>query len=63
MANNKHLTLSDRSTIKTQFDKRTSFKLIALDKDPSTISKGVRAHLAVEHIGESRGKYNACANR
>jgi len=65
MANNKHLTLSDRSTIETQLDKRTSFKLIALalDKDPSTISKEVRAHLTVERVGGYHIKYNACINR
>lgn len=65
MPNNKHLDLSDRTTIETELDKGSSFKHIALalDKDPSTISKEVRAHLTIEAVGGFRIKYNACANR
>ena len=65
MPNNKHLGLSDRTTIETELDKGSSFKHIALalDKDPSTISKEVRSHLTIEAVGGFRTKYNACANR
>lgn len=65
MANNKHLSLSDRTTIETQLDKRTSFKLIALalDKDPSTISKEIRAHFTVERVGGFHRRYNPCVSR
>ncbi len=65
MANNKHLTLSDRMTIETQLDKHTNFTLIAmaLDKHPSTISKEIRSHLIIERIGGFRLKYNACVKR
>lgn len=65
MANQKHLTLSDRTVIETQLTNRSTFKTIALalDKDPSTISKEVRSHLSVECIGGFRRKYNACVKR
>ena len=65
MANQKHLTLSDRMVIETQLSAGTSFKSIALalDKDPSTISKEVRAHISVERIGSFRSKYNSCMRR
>ena len=41
MANQKHLTLSNRMVIETQLANGTTFKAIALalGKDPSTISK------------------------
>ena len=65
MPNNKHLSLSDRTTIETELDKRSNFTRIAfaLDKHPSTISKEVRSHLTVEKVGGFRIKYNACVNR
>ena len=44
--NQKHLTLNDRIYIENELAKGTSFKDIAafLCKDPTTISKEVRAH-------------------
>lgn len=65
MPNNKHLDLSDRTTIETELNKGSDFTHIALalDKDPSTISKEVKTHLSVETVGAFRMKYNACANR
>ena len=65
MPNNKHLDLTDRTTIETELDKGSSFKTIALalDKDPSTISKEVKLHLTIETVGGFRRKYNACVNR
>ena len=44
--NQKHLTLNDRIYIENELAKGTSFKDIAafLCKDPTTISKKVRAH-------------------
>ena len=44
--NQKHLTLEDRIYIEESLDKGISFKDIArfLCKDPTTISKEVRAH-------------------
>lgn len=65
MANNKHLTADDRCTIQTMLSNKASFKAIAdaLDKDPSTISKEIRAHLVFRKIGGMNLQYNACANR
>ena len=44
--NQKHLTLEDRIYIENELNKGTSFKDIArfLCKDPTTISKEVKAH-------------------
>lgn len=65
MANNKHLTLEDRSTIEAMLNGKASFKAIAdaLDKDPSTISKEVRSHLVFRRVGAMRLNYNSCALR
>ena len=62
MANGKHLTLSDRITIETGMKEGRSFKQIAaeLSKDPSTISKEVRAHII---ICEKKDTYNPCIHR
>ncbi len=56
---------TNRETIETELDKGSSFTHIALalDKDPSTISKEVKARLSIETVGAFRMKYNACANR
>ncbi|MCR5008629.1 MAG: IS30 family transposase [Oribacterium sp.] len=65
MANQKHLTLEMRTTIQELLKDGTSFKEIgkAIDKDPSTISKEVRAHIVRRRVGYSYVNYNACANR
>lgn len=65
MPNNKHLDLTDRSTIETELNMGSNFKHIAmiLDKDPSTISKEVRLHSITKNIGSMHRRYNACVNR
>lgn len=65
MANNKHLTTDNRCTIQTMLNDKASFKAIAvaLDKDPSTISKEIRSHLVFRKIGGINLHYNACAHR
>ena len=49
MSDGKHLTLSDRTSIEASLKEGISFKGIAseLGKDPSTISKEVRAHITI----------------
>lgn len=65
MANNKHLTLDERSLIEVRLKEKTSFSKIAkeLGKDPGTISKEIRLHLLVQRIGGININYNACAHR
>ncbi len=65
MANNKHLTLDDRTTIALMLKEKASFRAIAsvLDKDPSTISKEIRSHLIFRRIGGMHLNYNACIHR
>ena len=65
MANNKHLTLDNRSRIQAMLNDRASFKEIAdaLDKSPSTISKEIRSHLVFRRVGGMRLNYNSCALR
>lgn len=65
MANNKHLTPDNRSTIEAMLNNKASFKKIAdtLDKDPSTISKEIRSHLVFRRIGSMGVRYNSCALR
>ena len=62
MPNGKHLTLSDRISIEAGMKEGRSFKRIAaeLGKDPSTISKEVRAHIIVS---EKKDTYNPCLHR
>lgn len=65
MANNKHLTFSERTTIESMLKHKTSFTEIglSLDKDPSTISKEIRSHLISQRIGGKYTNYNACSLR
>ena len=65
MANNKHLTLDDRTSIEVALKEKLNFTTIAkkLGKDPSTISKEIRSHLSIQRIGGFRLNYNACAHR
>ena len=60
MANNKHLTMSDRIDIEISLKAGKSFTQIAndLDKDPSTISKEVRNHIKCT----DNARYSRCAN-
>lgn len=65
MANQKHLTLEERTVIQSMLDNHSSFTEIgsALGKDRTTISKEVRGHLVFRRIGYQRVNYNACARR
>lgn len=62
--NQKHLTLNDRIYIENELAKGTSFKDIAafLCKDPTTISKEVRAHRISDwyHKGTFYNSKNFC---
>ena len=61
MAKNIHLSLSDRIIIEAGLRERRSFSAIAaeLGKDPTTISKEVRAHIKLNQAGG----YNPCMIR
>lgn len=65
--NQKHLTLNDRIYIENELAKGTSFKDIAafLCKDPTTISKEVRAHRISNwyHKGTFYNSKNFCIHR
>lgn len=65
--NQKHLTLEDRIYIENELAKGTSFKNIAafLCKDPTTISKEVRAHRLSDwyHKGSFYNAKNFCIHR
>ncbi len=65
MAKHKHLTLSNRITIESMLHEKASFKSIglALDKDPTTISKEVRSHLSTRRTGAKGMCYNSCRLR
>lgn len=65
--NQKHLSLEDRIYIENELNKGTSFKNIArfLCKDPTTISKEVRAHRLSDwyHKGTFYNAKNFCVHR
>ena len=65
--NQKHLTLDDRIYIQNELNKGTSFKDIArfLCKDPTTISKEVKAHRLSDwyHKGTFYNAHNFCIHR
>lgn len=65
--NQKHLTLDDRKYIENELNKGTTFKDIArfLCKDPTTISKEVKAHRLSDwyHKGTFYNKKNFCIHR
>lgn len=65
--NQKHLTLEDRIYIENELNKGTSFKDIAkfLCKDPTTISKEVKAHRLSDwyHKGAFYNAKNFCIHR
>lgn len=65
MANNKHLTIGERTTIESMLKHKTSFTAIgnSLDKDSSTISKEIRSHLVTQRIGGKYTNFNACSLR
>jgi IS30 family transposase len=55
---NKHLTLDDRQEIHECLDKGMTFKAIAkrIRKDPTTISKEVKKHMAMQPLSVTRSK-------
>lgn len=61
----KHLTLDDRITIQKALKEGLTFVEIGalLGKDPSTISKEVKAHLDYRNSGTRSRGYNPCKNR
>lgn len=65
--NQKHLTLENRIYIQNELNKGTSFKDIArfLCKDPTTISKEVKAHRLSDwyHKGSFYNAHNFCIHR
>ena len=65
--NQKHLTLEDRIYIENELNKGTTFKDIAkfLCKDPTTISKEVKAHRISDwyHKGTFYNAKNFCVHR
>lgn len=65
MANQKHLTLDERFSIASMLEETLSFKAmgLALDKDPTTISKEVRGHIVFMKTGAYGRPYNSCAFR
>ena len=65
MANQKHLTAEQRSSIQDMLSRKLSFTEIGatLDKDPSTISKEIRSHLTFLKTGYRFVKFNACLHR
>ena len=54
----KHLTLEDRQEIMESLDKGVTFKAIArrVGKDPRTISREIKRHLAIQPLSVSRTK-------
>ena len=62
MNTQKHLTLESRNIIEIELGKGTSFRKIAriLHKDPTTISKEIRAHIRHEKTGAFSKSFNDC---
>lgn len=65
MNKNKHLSIEERSIIKSMLDSSDSFKAIArrLERDCTTISKEVRNHLVFQKSGYWGHSFNDCCNR
>ena len=61
----KHLTLDERIAIQKALKEGHSFVDIAalIGKDPSTVSKEVKAHLTIKETGTRSRGYNPCARR
>ena len=61
----KHLTLDDRITIQKALKEGQTFVEIGalLGKDPSTVSKEVKAHLDYRNTGTRSRGYNPCRHR
>ena len=65
MAKYKHLTLKDRCLIQSMLNEKYKLSAIAntIGKDPSTVSKEIRAHITVENKGGFNTNYNSCVHR
>ncbi|MBP5752421.1 MAG: IS30 family transposase [Treponema sp.] len=66
MEKNKHLTAEDRKIIEVSLDHNKSYAGIARDlgKDPTTISKEVKAHAVIKRTGAFRKhNYNNCKHQ
>ena len=65
MAKYKHLTFKERSIIQSMLNEKCNLSSIAknIDKDPSTVSKEIRAHITVENKGGFHKNFNSCAHR
>ncbi len=65
MANNKHLSVSDRITIEQLLNSRHSFKAIGreLNKDCTTVSKEVKNHILFKKSGCMGKAFNDCSSR
>ena len=61
----KHLTLDDRIVIQKSLKEGRPFVDIAaiIGKDPSTVSKEIKAHLTVKETGTRSRGFNPCARR
>ena len=65
MEKNKHLTAEDRKIIEESLDHKKSYASIAKDlgKDPTTISKEVKAHVVLKRTGVFGKNYNNCKHQ
>lgn len=65
MAKYKHLTFKDRNLIQSMLNDKCKLSAIAdtIEKDPSTVSKEIRAHITVVNKGGFRTNYNSCVHR
>lgn len=65
MANNKHLSVSERIAIEQLLNTRCSFKAIAreLNKDCTTILKEIKNYIQFEMLGCMGKAFNDCSNR
>ena len=65
MANNKHLSLSERVRIEKLLNEHASFKAIGreLNKDCTTVSKEVRNHIQFKKVGCTGHSFNNCRFR
>ena len=65
MAKYKHLTFKERSIIQSMLNEKCNLSSIAknIEKDPSTVSKEIRAHITVQNKGGFHKNFNSCTHR
>lgn len=65
MAKYKHLTFKERCLIQSMLNDKYNLSAIAntIEKDPSTVSKEIRAHITVANKGGLHTNYNSCVHR